>query len=148
MKKATLSAIILSTIGLLSAFGCAGGKEDPRKYTFKGRIGDEIVDFTRTEGPHKAGQIRHTLSISQNGLTVKYWDKDGGSKSNADMLVDCVIMTQEKNNEGNKETQYCKGDVDDAIFAKAQKEFDIYLKKITEQKTKDLQDYYSKKGLK
>lgn len=121
----TLTQLVLAGTIVFFGSGCVTKKE----YHFEGKIGEEQVKFYE---PWWGLGNSNVLEVTrEDGSKSTYIDS---SKDNLE--IDCVKMTV-----GDNTTRYCRISKDPEIVdvvERAQREFDAYLKKITETQTASL----------
>ncbi|MDP3916865.1 MAG: hypothetical protein Q8Q42_01095 [Nanoarchaeota archaeon] len=114
----TLTSIVLA--GALALSGCSG-KVDDSRYDFKGKLGDEQVEFIR-QGNFLVSSVDDGLYLTvtkADGKTITYIDRGN------DLKLDEVIIGYEV---------YINDAVGQNALELAQQQFDGYLTKILEYK--------------
>lgn len=118
----TLTSIIGASFLAFSSAGCEA-KYD--KYRYNGKIGEEQVEF-RSE--YFWGDDRNFLTIRKpDGRVIKYADAEKN-----DLKLEWVEITKDDKTKG-----YTDNEIGKPVLEEAQKQFDNYLQKIKELKTKE-----------
>lgn len=122
IKKLKLVAIIASAIGIFGLAGCEGIHGG---YLFDGKIGEEHVKFWEDD---IFGTDNYLEITKPDGTRILYRDV-----LSDDLKVDFLDITVK----GKTDTYKLSRDTDKPVLEEAQRQFDIYLKKILEHKHRE-----------
>ncbi len=124
MKKGLAKIVLLGTLALASA-GCSTRNSE---YNFNGKIGKDSVSFEGSVDVFRSSIYQNNLTVTKpDGTVIKYRDFIGD-----DLKLEEVDITK-----NGKTTEYFSSDkFQKPIVDSAQVQFNDYLKKIGETKTK------------
>ena len=115
----TLGALAFS--GLMAITGCG---ENHSQYTYDGKIGEDHVQF-EVKLPLGGDRDNYLTVNKSDGRKIVYYDK-----LNSDLKIESVYIEK-----GNVGLWYLDGnDVGKIVVSEAQKQFDMYLEQIKQEK--------------